>query len=254
MGLKTPISSSIAIRYRRRVENPRRISYTRNTSLVTHHSSLITSEGFTLIEMLLAVSIFAMVTTIIFSSFRTGLGAWEKGEQDIDFFQKTRSVSELLYREINSAYPYSITPGVLDKHKKFFAFFGKSDSLKLVSHANLHRRAGGLSLLEIWVDEKAGLMLGEAPALVSNLSDLEDIDLRDEELSVSLLAEVQKIDLRYFDRETSKEEGEWLERWDPKNKKSRLPLFVELVLTITDRYEEEFTQRLIIPVMSNIRM
>ena len=210
-------------------------------------------SGFTLIEMLLAISIFSMVVVVIFSSFFLGIGSWEKGEEDIEFFQKLRSVSELLYREINSTFPYEITPGVLTRYKKFYAFFGKSDSLKFVSYANLHRRTGGLSLLELWVEDGKGLMMGEDAALVSNLSDLDDIDLREEDRSVVLFPEVKKLDLRYFDRKNKGDEGEWLERWDPKDKfasKLRLPLFVEITLSISDKNDEELTERLIVPVMS----
>jgi general secretion pathway protein J len=207
-------------------------------------------SGFTLIEMLLAISIFSMVVVVIFSSFLLGIGSWEKGEEDIEFFQKLRSVSELLYREINSTYIYKITPGVLDTHRKFCAFFGKSDSLKFVSYANLHRRTGGLSLLELWVEDGKGLMMGEDAALVSNLSDLEDIDLREEDRSVVLFPEVKKVEFRYFDRKNKGDEGEWLERWDPKDKRTRLPLFVEITLSISDKNDEELTERLIVPVMS----
>ena len=192
----------------------------------------------------------AMVVAVVFSSFRVGIGAWEKGEEDIEFFQRIRSVSELLYREINSTYPYKITPGVLTTYKNFYAFFGKSDSLKFVSYANLHKRPGGLSLLELWVEDGKGFMLGEEAALVSNLSDLEDIDLREEDRSLVLLPKAKKVEFRYFDRKRSDEEGEWLERWDPKDKRTRLPLFVEITLSISDKNDEELKERLIVPIMS----
>ena len=71
-------------------------------------------EGFTLIEMLLAISIFSMVVAIIFSSFSVGLGSWEKGERDIEYYQRLRSVTELLFRQINSTYSYKIKRGELD--------------------------------------------------------------------------------------------------------------------------------------------
>jgi len=211
-----------------------------------HH---LQPAGFTLIEMVLAVSIFSMVVAVMFSSFRLGLSAWKKGEKDIEFFQQIRAVSDLLRREINSTYPYKITPGLLDTHKSFFAFFGKSDSLKFVSYANLHIKDRGLSLMEMWVEDGKGLMVGEGAALVSNLSDLEDIPLRDEEMSFVISPDVEKIELRYFDREKKEDEGEWLEQWNPKDKQSRLPLFVDIVLTFKDNNDDELKERLIVPIM-----
>ena len=191
-----------------------------------------------------------MIVVVIFSSFSLGLRAWEKGERNIKFYQQTRAVTDVLCREINSTYPYKIFPGTLDKHTSFFAFFGQSDSLKFVSSANLHKRPGGLSLLEIWVEDDSGLMLGEHAALVSNLSDLEDIELRDEKMSLLISGDVKKIDFKYFDRKTKDDDGEWLDRWDPRDKKNRLPLFVEIILTLTGRNDEEVQQRLVIPIMS----
>ncbi len=211
-----------------------------------------TDSGFTLLEMLLAVSILALVITVMYSSLSVGIKSWEKGERDIEFYQKMRAASELLHREISSTFPYSITPGEFDTHKKFYAFYGKSDSLKLVSYADLHKRTGGLSLLELWVDEDRGLLLGEDAALVTNQSDLNNIDLRDDDRTIELCPNVKKVEFRYFDREKKDGEGEWLERWDPKNKGTRLPLFVEISIVFIDDREVELKHRLIVPIMSTI--
>ena len=218
-----------------------------------------TNHGFTLIEMILAVSIFSMVVVIMFSSFRIGIGSWEKGEKDLEFFQRIRSSADLLFREIGSTYPYKIDPGELDTHKQFYAFFGKPDSLKFVSYASMNKRESGLSLLEIWVDEEKGLMLGEEAALISNMSALNDIDLRDDDRAVVVCPEASKIDFRYFDRKRREEDGEWSDRWNPQDKierkDPRLPLFVEVMVTFRkDSDEEELKEKLIVPIMCDIKL
>ncbi len=207
------------------------------------------APGFTLLEMLLAVSIFALIVSVIFSSFRVGIGAWESGERDIATYQKLRAVTEILYREITSTYPYMVTPGEIDRHKRFFAFFGKSDSIKFVSCANLHKRDGGLSLIDIWVEGDEGLMLGEGPALAGNLKDLEDVPVREKENTIVLSPDVKKIELRFYERKRGDDDGEWVSHWDPKDKGMQLPHFVEIALTFSDRKDDERLQRLIIPVM-----
>ncbi len=51
-------------------------------------------SGFTLIEMMLAVSILAMVIVTIFTSLRIGINAWEKGKKTSAFFKpKGRSMN-----------------------------------------------------------------------------------------------------------------------------------------------------------------
>lgn len=208
------------------------------------------APGFTLIEVVIAISILAMVVTVVFSSFRVGLGAWRKGERDIEFYESMRAVGELLHREISSTYPYMITPGELDTHKKFCAFFGEADSLTLVSAANIHKRSGGLSLIELWADSDRGLLMGQAPALVSSHDALRDLDLRGEAHTTELCRTVRKIAFRYLEQKNPQEEGEWLERWDPTTRGLKLPAVVEITLTFVDSREHESQQRTLVPVMT----
>ena len=208
-------------------------------------------SGFTLIEIMLAVSILAMVIAVISTSFRIGINAWEKGESKIESLQTKRAVNALIYREIQSTYPYTITPGELDTHVKYNAFFGESDSLKFVSHASTTGRNTGLSLIEMWTEDEKGLFIGEREALVSNRSDLNDIDLRDEDTAVSVCSEIKEINFRYFEKKNKDEEGEWQENWDPEDKKKRLPLFVEVLLVYIDKNDEESEEMLVIPVMAS---
>lgn len=205
--------------------------------------------GFTLIEIVLAISIFAMVVAVIFTSLRLGVSSWEKGEQNIEFDQRIRSVTELLYRILNSTFPYGITPSGLDTHKTYIAFFGKSDSVKFVSYANPYKRTGALSLLELWTGEGKGLMLGEDAALASSQEELDNIDLRSDERSVELLSDLKNVSFRYFNRDKDEDEGEWIDNWDPTDKGMRLPILVEISVGFATPDGETFKELLIVPIM-----
>jgi len=217
------------------------------------HAGLERCRGFTLLELLLAISIFAVVVVVLFSSFSVGIGAWEKGEAGIEFQQRLRAVSELMFREISSTYPYFLTPSQLDKHTSYVAFFGESDSLRLVSYANLHKRASGLCMLEFWVSERSGLLLGEAAALAANKEDFDAVPLRSPEYSLEICKDVQGLQFRYFDQKNDDEPGEWLERWDPVERQGVMPKIIEVTLTFLDQRGEETTQQLIIPIMSSLQ-
>ena len=219
--------------------------------------------GFTLIEMLLAICIFAVVVAVLFSSFFVGIGSWEKGEQRIEFQQRMRSVCELVFREIAATYPYYITPTQLDKHTSYIAFFGEPGSLRFVSYANLHKRASGLCMLEFWVSERRGLMLGEAAALAANLEDFDAESLRSPERSIDICPDVTGLQFRYYDmkQEGDEKSGEWLERWDPLEGKGAIkgagkgsmPSMVEVIITFADPRGGTLSQRLIIPVVSSLK-
>jgi general secretion pathway protein J len=220
---------------------------------VTNAAGAGLCKGFTLIELLLAITIFAMVVGVLFSAFRVGISAWQGGERDIVFHQSMRSVAELVFQEISGTYPYKITPEGLDKHESFSAFLGSPDSLSFVSHATLQNRIGGLSLIELWVDDENGLMLGEAPALFTSYEEMLDINLRTDEYAEVLSPWVKKISFRYFQREEDddeEDEGVWQEQWDPRNMDDHdLPLMVEVALVFEDVREQEIEQVLLVPIM-----
>ena len=217
--------------------------------------------GFTLLEMLLAICIFALVVSVLFSSFFVGIGSWEKGEQRIEFQQRMRAVCELLFREISATYPYFITPSQMDTHTTYAAFFGGQSSLRFVSYANLHKRASGLCMLELWVSERRGLELGEAAALAANLEDFDAESLRSPDRTLDICADVTGLRFRYYDikneaqnQQNQEESGEWLERWDPVERKGKaaMPKMIEATVTFADPRGGFLAQRLIIPIISSL--
>jgi len=209
-------------------------------------------QGFTLIEMLLAIAIFSLVIGVIFTSFRLGASSWEKGERDIEHYQKIRAVNELMYREIRSCFPYILTPGELDTHVNYYAFFGKADSLKFVSTASVQKINRGLSFIEFWVKEGTGLMVGEVLAIGPELA---DVSLRDEDRALVIAPDVKNIHFRYFDRKNKDEKGEWEQSWDPRNKTGqdlRLPEAVQVSLEFDMGNGRVFNQEFIVPIGTDL--
>jgi general secretion pathway protein J len=85
--------------------------------------------GFTLLEILLAMTIMSFITLIVGSVFRLGINAWEKGETETEETQKLRILSGLISQQIKSAYPYTM---MLDDDK-MVVFEGEEDSLTFVT-------------------------------------------------------------------------------------------------------------------------
>jgi len=209
-------------------------------------------RGFTLLEMLLAIVIFSLVIGVIFTSFRLGSSSWEKGERDIERYQKIRAINELIYREVRSCFPYVLTPGELDTHVKFYAFFGKTDSLKFVSAASVQKINRGLSFIEFWVKEGTGLMVGEVLALGPELA---EVSLRDEDRALLIDPDVKNIQFRYFDKKSKDEKGEWEQTWDPRNKTGRdlrMPQAVQVSLEFDMGNNRVFNQEFIVPIGTDL--
>jgi general secretion pathway protein J len=84
-------------------------------------------QGFTLIEVLLALSIVAALMVIVSGGLRIGLGAWQRGEVRTAKLDRDRSLIVLLEGALAGAFPYRVTPG--DAEQSRLLFDGRPDRL-----------------------------------------------------------------------------------------------------------------------------
>jgi len=200
---------------------------------------------------MLAITIFAMIVGVLFSAFQVGISAWQGGERDIVFNQSMRSTTELIFREISAMHPLQITPSEDDTHREVTAFFGTSESLLFVSNATLQNRIGGVSLIEFWVDDENGLMVGEAPAMFTSYDEMFDINLRTDEYADVVSPWVTEVRFSYFQRDDLEDEGLWLEQWDSRDAADHdVPLMVEVSFLFEDVRGQQIEHALLVPIMS----
>ena len=236
-----------------------RESFSGNISLHSAPCSLSPEKGFTLLELILSISILSIVLVTIYATLSMGSRTWEKGERDIEKIQRERVVMNLLSREIKSAFPYKVTPSELDDHKEFYAFDGKEDSLSFVSGVPLRGERGGLSWLTFWVEEDLGLVVIERDALRADIFEERDsLDKDDMEVLDERIADIKFEYYQFKDGKAEGEgEGEWEEKWDAE-KEGTLPHAVKVMLTIEDdtRREESdaepYLRELVIPLMVHV--
>jgi general secretion pathway protein J len=163
--------------------------------------------GFTLLELLISLTILAVVIVLIFGALRIGIRAWEKGERDVELQQRKRVVFDLVRQQIHSA---SSAKELKDEDGKTFLMKGDSSSLEFLSYL---------------------------PALPSNEGRLVAVSYRvfeDEENGSRYLALAEK-DAGVSSYLEEEEDGAltWMEEWDGTVKKG-FPLAVRLSVTPAD--------------------
>ena len=65
-------------------------------------------QGFTLLELLISLTILTMVTVIIGAGLRLAMNAWEKGDIETGETQKLRILSSMFSQQLKSVFPYMI--------------------------------------------------------------------------------------------------------------------------------------------------
>lgn len=170
-------------------------------------------DGFTLIEVLLAMSISALLLAIAALSLRLGIRAWEKGGRKAAEILSERSIAAALSRDIGSAYQYVQTEG----DRRVYLFKGSGNGLCFVA-ASAHGQSFGGSALLCYSASEKGL------ALTKKIVPLKDVDST-EGGSVVGLWENAVAGFDYLGREG------WEGSWDADEKKA-LPLAVKASVTL----------------------
>jgi general secretion pathway protein J len=90
-------------------------------------------RGFTLIEVILAVSIVAVVVVLATAGLRVGVRAWETGQRRADLQQESRALVELISESLAGTYPYQGRPGL--SPERVVLFQGEPDEVRFVTNA-----------------------------------------------------------------------------------------------------------------------
>ncbi len=96
------------------------------------------SKGFTLIELIVAMAIMAMVMTVAFAGFRVGLNAWERGTKAANRLERRSTVERLIRRQLPLAMSGELFQGTSDR-LEFFSDYSLVDGpgdLRKVDYAS----------------------------------------------------------------------------------------------------------------------
>ncbi len=189
--------------------------------------SVSSTSGFTLLELMLSLTILGVVLLIIFGALRIGTRAWEKGEKDVAIHQRERAVLNLMAQQLSSACLYEIKVG-----DEPFYFRGSEGEMAFVSRNPIVPGSfTGVVYVKYMIqetdgEEKMGIMLYEKDA---GFLKEEDLEARPAEDFFSLISGIQDIQFEYLKRTEDKGETAWQASWDPSEDEA-MPLAVKIVL------------------------
>jgi general secretion pathway protein J len=200
------------------------------------------SLGFTLIEVVLALSIFALIGAVLYGAFSLSHSAIAKSQASFEGNQKLRSFTDLLGSYIRSAYPYRRSA-----QDRAVFFDGQEDQLTFVSSISLAMGGRGMSKIRIaWEPAEEGEgpieLEEEVPVRFDVSEDHDPGGLRND---VVIRERVKELRFAYLDPKS--EDELWEERWDGREK-----LALPRAVRISYRNHDGKEIRWVFPVMISV--
>jgi len=105
--------------------------------------------GFTLIEVLVSITLMAMISVALLSALRSGALAWDKGTAKIEDLRHTRVVSDIVEDQIRGALPLLYNFQTAERVMTLSGFEGTGTNLRFVSRSSFNDGPDGIPR---WVD------------------------------------------------------------------------------------------------------
>ena len=179
-------------------------------------------SGFTLLELLVSMSILAVVITVVVEAFWLGQRSWEQGNEVVEVELRLRTAVDIISKQLSSTFPVEVK-----KKDSDGAFSGSREEITFVTSMPMgfERRAGLFYVGYYLEEDKAGghktLKVIQRPYYTDKPLDIEDRDN-----GYTVLAGLEVATWDYFT------DGAWVDEFN--GEYGRLPERVRFTLALSD--------------------
>ncbi|WP_020563579.1 prepilin-type N-terminal cleavage/methylation domain-containing protein [Methylosarcina fibrata] len=179
-----------------------------------------TAQGFTLIEVLIAMTLLSIMMALLFGSMKICAESWEKGENKIAEVSNVTAVINFFQRHLIPAEPLWNDFSNEEKDgEKLLSFQGRAQAFQFVSAFPASAGRAGLQLISVALDKDNGEQV-----LKVTLTPFFPVGeggewFKEEEI---LLRNVSFFSLTYFGSEDGQAESRWQDEWIGKDRQPQL--------------------------------
>jgi general secretion pathway protein J len=189
-------------------------------------------SGFTLMEMLISITILGVILTIIMGGLRIGTRAWETGTRDVESRQRLQIVLTLIKNQLGAACPENIRKPEVDP----YVFRGDDRSMEWISRVSI---VPGNDHGKVYVNYRIIADDGGGWSLTAAEQSLVRLGPDDERFFVAdadfyeLISGARRVAFEYLGPSV---DGirEWTDIWDPENRDG-WPAAVRVSLQINEK-------------------
>ncbi len=209
------------------------------------------AAGFTLLEMLIAVTLVAVMAVGLWAIFRISIQSWSRGTEFIDTNQHHRSILDLVRKQMASTLGIFSAADPINNLPSNLIFAGAPDSLHFVSVNSLRfMESPGLTLVSYEVNqdssgdyslvEKESRYLGQP--LDQNL-------FSGQSKPTTVFNNLTSCLFEYFDQGSNDIPPQWVREWDGLNLR-RLPAAISITMISHEGRGNSLVRRMVVPVQA----
>ena len=203
------------------------------------------SQGFTLLELLISLSLSSVLLVVLVISFNQLSRIWENNNNQLDEKIDQSLIIMEIEKALSAAYPYTFKSEVSLKNKIFFV--GENNKLQWISTVSPSYN-DRIMIWSIALSDK-GFKLLVTPVLSGDPSNKIQHALNNNKNSEMLLFTQYKVTPSYLFNEASGNQ-EWLDSW-PTDERQSLPNAIRLNFSATDDDSELKSYDIISPIAAN---
>jgi general secretion pathway protein J len=196
--------------------------------------------GFTLVEMLVALTLFSVLAIALFDNVSGGLKVFQIGSTRADHTERSLVAQNLLRRMIRDTYPLFLQN---DKNYAHVDFVGTKESITFLGNAPLVIGRGGRYRFNLFLDRHGG----QTDLVLTSVPELEARDDKKVLVKTLLIDDIAGLSLSYFGATTAGRNARWRDQWV---EESELPKLVRIRLEFRSGDTRSWPELVISPRIS----
>ncbi len=183
-------------------------------------------QGFTLLEVLLAMTLLSIMVVLLFSSLQVAAESWNRGEAKIAEVNEKAVVYQFFKRHLPGVQPLW-AEFLKEEQEQGFSFQGDVNRLQFVSVFPASSARKGMQLFTVSLDPQQTDMINVNLKPFYPPSDGEDWT----EENVVLVEGVESFNIQFFGQQEPGEDGSWSDQW---LEKTFLPTLIKITIVLAD--------------------
>ena len=207
--------------------------------------------GFTLLELLVALTLLGLIVALLFGGLRFSTKAWEAADERIDQSSELQVVQSFMRRRLGQAYPLRVSQPAAERR---IAFAGTPEGVTFTTVMPAHLGLGGFYRLSFYSDEGSnGKRLVASWRLFQPGTDQPGTDEFADAGAAGttvLVDRISGVEFSYFGRSDPGRPAAWQDRWEGV---ASLPALVRVGVSFTESDRRSWPDLVVAPMLDQNR-